>query len=828
MVISTSKYFPREILQFERSGLTLYESKFNGVDGCNGVVCGPHPSFAENFPDLTHHGLGTYLTYETAMYRDKWAAGLSVSVLGNKELDAEVNEEMGVCYICKRPPRSLKIYEEMESAGTDVSYRCLECRNCGACKTSGRIESISIQEEVEQALIDRSVTVHPNLGYAEAKLPFTSDPKIRLKTNISMATKVYFSQIKRWGKSDVDKQQVIEAEKKLQTLEFVEYVDNLPEKEKKLVLASEPKNFLVWRPVWNLNSMTTSCRLVFDASQKDLGGCALNDILPKGINGMNKLINLLIKWSVHKTAFHCDIQKMYNSIQLDAAHWCYQLYLWEENLDPSKQPRWKVIKTLIYGVVSSGNQAECALRKTAKLKEGQYPRASDIIHNDTYVDDTISGEKDPKACEKSVKELKMVLKTGGFELKGVTLSGEDPPEHLSEDKLSVNTGGYKWFPNLDILKLKGGDFNFSKKTRGRKDTHALGVIPDKLTRSHCVGASSEVFDPLGRAVPITCGFKVDRKRLNGLAWDEYVSVEDKKLWDFNFSLIQDLKEVVFRRAIVPEDALNLDIQTLDVGDASSLLMCSAIYARFQLKSGGYSCQLVFARTKIVPDDMSMPRAELSAAVLNAATGHVVKMSFGKFHKGHIKLTDSQVALYWISTFKAELLLWVRNRVIEINRLAPMEFWRYVRSKDNIADMGTRKGSTIEDIGPESEWINGKPWMKLPVEEFPLLTVEEIKLSATELDDLNKERITPAPSFFQAYHTSTEEHCNDTSPEAGKRYKAEFQAFWASMKKPSDTSELGKRFAFSNYILDPTKFRMKKSSRVMTKNWSGKSKSAMSH
>ena len=216
----------------------------------------------------------------------------------------------------------------------------------------------------------------------------------------------------------------------------------------------------------------------------------------------------------------------------------------------------------------------------------------------------------------------------------------------------------KWFPNLDILKLKGGDFNFSKKTRGRKDTHASGVIPDKLTRSHCVGASSEVFDPLGRAVPITCGFKVDRKRLNGLAWDEYVSVEDKKLWDFNFSLIQDLKEVVFRRAIVPEDALNLDIQTLDVGDASSLLMCSAIYARFQLKSGGYSCQLVFARTKIVPDDMSMPRAELSAAVLNAATGHVVKMSFGKFHKGHIKLTDSQVALYWISTFKAELLLWV--------------------------------------------------------------------------------------------------------------------------------------------------------------------------
>ena len=82
---------------------------------------------------------------------------------------------------------------------------------------------------------------------------------------------------------------------------------------------------------------------------------------------------------------------------------------------------------------------------------------------------------------------------------------------------------------------------------------------------------------------------------------------------------------------------------------------------FKLKGGGYSCQLVFARSKIVPDDMSMPRAELSAAALNAAMGHVVRISFGKFHKGHIKLTDSQVALHWINTFRSELLLWVRNK-----------------------------------------------------------------------------------------------------------------------------------------------------------------------
>ena len=172
------------------------------------------------------------------------------------------------------------------------------------------------------------------------------------------------------------------------------------------------------------------------------------------------------------------------------------------------------------------------------------------------------------------------------------------------------------------------------------------------------------------AVPITCGFKVDLKRLNGLDWNQFVSDEDKKLWDENFSVIQELRDVVFNRAVVPDDAVSLDIETIDVADASNELLCCAIYARFKLKSGDYSCQLVFARSKLVPDDMSMPRAELSAAVMNAAMGHVVKISFGKFHKGHTKLTDSQVALHWINTYKSELLLWVRNKVIEINRLAP--------------------------------------------------------------------------------------------------------------------------------------------------------------
>ena len=90
--------------------------------------------------------------------------------------------------------------------------------------------------------------------------------------------------------------------------------------------------------------------------------------------------------------------------------------------------------------------------------------------------------------------------------------------------------------------------------------------------------------------------------------------------------------------------MDLNFFTLDTADASNQLICVAIYARFCLTDGGYSCQLVFARTKIVPRDMSVPRAELLAATLNATTGHVVKTSFGEYFHKSMKSTDSQVGI----------------------------------------------------------------------------------------------------------------------------------------------------------------------------------------
>ena len=53
---------------------------------------------------------------------------------------------------------------------------------------------------------------------------------------------------------------------------------------------------------------------------------------------------------------------MYNSIKLHEQIWGLQQYIWQQDLDPTKIPEEKVIKTLICGVKSSGSQVERATK----------------------------------------------------------------------------------------------------------------------------------------------------------------------------------------------------------------------------------------------------------------------------------------------------------------------------------------------------------------------------------------------------------------------------------------------------------------------------------
>ena len=83
----------------------------------------------------------------------------------------------------------------------------------------------------------------------------------------------------------------------MQELVFVDYVENLSKENQDMIKNAQVKYLIPWRAVWNENSLTTPCRLTFDASASPRGDCNLNSLLAKGTNTMNNLLHILIHWT---------------------------------------------------------------------------------------------------------------------------------------------------------------------------------------------------------------------------------------------------------------------------------------------------------------------------------------------------------------------------------------------------------------------------------------------------------------------------------------------------------------------------------------------------
>ena len=79
------------------------------------------------------------------------------------------------------------------------------------------------------------------------------------------------------------------------------------------------------------------------------------------------------------------------------------------------------------------------------------------------MDDCLSGEGSVELMHQRADELTLVLRRGGFNLKGFTFSGNVPLKSLSGDSESVKVAGIKWVPKSDQIQLDAGELNFSKR-----------------------------------------------------------------------------------------------------------------------------------------------------------------------------------------------------------------------------------------------------------------------------------------------------------------------------------------------------------------------------
>ena len=133
-----------------------------------------------------------------------------------------------------------------------------------------------------------------------------------------------------------------------------------------------------------------------------------------------------------------------------------------------------------------------------------------------------------------------------------------------------------------------------------------------------LGKTLEVYDPLGCFEPVKVRLKLDLQILKGLDFNTQIPADQRQKWIENLILINECKDIEVDRAIVPMDAENPDvIDLIACADAAATMCGCAIYARFKLRDGGYSVQLLSGRSKTTI--YSIPRNELHGCLLAAST-----------------------------------------------------------------------------------------------------------------------------------------------------------------------------------------------------------------
>lgn len=772
--IRYNQYFP--VLMFTLPcGLGVYKSKFRSSMGHTGVLGGPHQAWVSAVNSSNHVGPHMYLTCEARAYcfqnqclkqnlfdliysddgeEEDW-------LVQNKPMEKTPTQFYCTSEHCSKHKDDDWIIEhnwnlddtiyslredesrfsQSQDIGSEITYRCVRCRNCPACRRGDVLEQASLVEEVEQALIESCISLDAEKKRLVTKLPFIKDPNTHLTPNKNIAYKVLESQVKLALKNPEMVADLEKAHHKLLDKGYAVSVESLSAEDKEAMDNGTGHGYVIpWRSVYKEGSLSTPCRMVYDASSRTPGGESLNAVLAKGANTLANLYSILLKFRFGLYALSTDVTMAYNGIQLDSSHFKYQKYLWKEHLDPESPVVEMVIKTLIYGVKPSGNltiegfklASEYCIANFPEYKEG-----AEALKESAYMDDIPHSSDSKEEIKKVGEGIKFTLGLVSMGVKAFTYSGEDPPTEVSEDGKSLGILGMVWFPKGDFLTLDKRDLYLGKSKRGKRPAPIVGDISEALskmfTRRIVHGKVAGVFDPLGLVTPITSKLKLDLNVLCTqlkLDWDDQIPDSYLETWVKNLERIQATREIKFRRAVVPLNAAVLEADLIVSVDASQKVAIAVVHIRFPLVDGGFSVQLVSAKSKLITTQ-TVPRAELKAACIGANLGHIVKTSLKKKHKSSIYITDSTIVLFWIHQDQRPLHTAVRNGVIDVRRFTSPDSWYHVQTQLNIADLGTRGKAEPEDINENSEWQQGKPWMKLPYSEMPIKSMEDIIMSANE-------------------------------------------------------------------------------------------------
>ena len=154
------------------------------------------------------------------------------------------------------------------------------------------------------------------------------------------------------------------------------------------------------------------------------------------------------------------------------------------------------------------------------------------------------------------------------------------------------------------------------------------------------------------------------------------------------------------------------------------------------EEGRIHCSLLLGKSRANPKEfVSIPRLELTAAVLSVKMACLLKKELNLGEVNHYFWTDSKVVLGYIRNDTRRFKTFAANRIYQIKENTNVEQWSYIPTRENPADDAST-GLNAEWESPNSRWFQGPSFLWQEEEHWPNQD-ESVEL-ATENPELRKE------------------------------------------------------------------------------------------
>ena len=381
---------------------------------------------------------------------------------------------------------------------------------------------------------------------------------------------------------------------------------------------------------------------------------------------------------------------MFNQVVVSEEHRNLLRFLWWENNDTSTEPVQYRMTTHLFGAVSSPACAMFALNATAEKYAWKHGKeAADFVRSSFYVDDGLVSVPDADTAVRIARDTINLCADGGFRLHKFVANDPSviarlPPDNVSKSTTTVDVSlhhptyeqalGVKWNTELDTL-------------------HINVDIPDRpVTRRGILSTVSSLYDPVGLISPVILKGKHLVKLLccDGYDWDEPVPEDIAASWLQWKESIPLLSQISVPRCYTSSQGKIRIYELHHFSDASTFGYGQTSYIRTVDEDGRIHSSLVMSKAKVTPKrTVTIPRLELTAAVLSVNVGCFLEKELNIQNLHHFYWTDSMVVLGYIRNETRRFQVFVANRVQQIRDRTTPDQWRFVKSEDNPADLASR-------------------------------------------------------------------------------------------------------------------------------------------